>query len=247
MQTSSYDDLLTRPLRTGICPTPDLWPSIPWREVGLPERVRPTARKIRREIVDSEKMRILMMLEDKKINAEEAARLIEALDKVDARPSERELKRRWVHIKVERDGEQTVNVKLPLALLKLGLKLAPKGMGVNIARIERAKEQSLRRAEKAQERARKVQEKIRRRLEEKLGPDADLSELNGAFDEAFEGLRESGIPEPPEPPAGLGGQEFLRDLDLDKILAMAQEDGFDGKLVDIHDDENDEHVTISLE
>ena len=79
--------------------------------------------------METEKLRILKMLEDKKITADEAARLLDALDRVGSRPTERELKRRWVHIRVEKDGDETVNVKVPLALLKLGFKLAPHALG----------------------------------------------------------------------------------------------------------------------
>lgn len=145
MQTSSFDDWLTRPLRTGS------------------------------ENVETEKLRILKMLEERKITAEEAARLLEALDRVGARPTERELKRRWVHIRVEKDGDETVNVKVPLALLKLGFRLAPHALA--------------------------------------------------------------------------GGRGALGDLDIDieKILEMAQEEGFDGKLLEVYDEEEDKRVTIRLE
>ena len=248
MQTSSFGDWLTRPLRTGICPTPELWPAIPWREVGLAPRMRRTTPRSRSENVETEKLRILKMLEDKKITADEAARLLEALDRAGSRPTERELKRRWVHIRVEKDGDETVNVKVPLALLKLGFKLAPHALGGS-SRVERHAEHARERAERARERAERVKEKIRRRLQAKLGPDADLGDLNGAFEEAFEGLPE----EHEEHGAhtvhadlgggGLGGL----DLDIDKILEMAQDEGFDGKLLDVYDDDEDKRVTIRLE
>lgn len=256
MQTSSFDDWLTRPLRTGICPTPDLWPAIPRQEVGLPPRVKRTTPRSRSMNVETEKLRILKMLEDKKITADEAARLLEALDRVGSRPTERELKRRWVHIRVEKDGDETVNVKVPLALLKLGFKLAPHALGGSTAhhgrhaeraheRAERAKE----RAMKAHERAERAKEKVRRKLQAKFGPDADLNELNGALAEAFEGVRWEHEPEPPEPPDAPGAPSGLGDLDLDieKILQLAQEDGFDGKLLDVYDDDEDKRVTIRLE
>ncbi len=206
--------------------------------------------------MDTEKLRILKMLEDKKITADEAARLLEALDRVGSRPTERELKRRWVHIRVEKDGDETVNVKVPLALLKLGFKLAPHALGGSVGhhgrhaeraheRAERAKE----RAVKAHERAERAKEKVRRKLQAKFGPDADLNELNGALAEAFEGVRWEHEPDPPEPPDAPGAPSGLGDLDLDieKILQLAQEDGFDGKLLDVYDDDEDKRVTIRLE
>jgi hypothetical protein len=266
MQTSSFDDWLTRPLRTGICPTPGLWPTIPWREVGLTSRTRGAATPSRSENVETEKLRILKMLEEKKITADEAARLLEALDRVGSRPTERELKRRWVHIRVEQDGDETVNVKVPLALLKLGFKLAPHALGGSSSvgrhaehvheRAERAHE----RAERAHEKAELIKEKIRRKLEAKLGPDADLDELNGAFgdlngafgdlngafSEAFQGLNEEHGPHTAHAEHGHGALGGL-DLDIEKILEMAQEEGFDGKLLDVYDDEEDKRVTIRLE
>lgn len=198
--------------------------------------------------METEKLRILKMLEDKKITADEAARLLEALDRVGSRPTERELKRRWVHIRVEKDGEETVNVKVPLALLKLGFKLAPHALGGS-ARIERHAERARERAERAQEKAERVKERVLRKFQAKLGPDADLDDLNGALAEAFEGFAGDHRPHPPRPPDAPGRPGGLGDLDLDieKILEMAQEDGFDGKLLDVYDDDEDKRVTIRLE
>jgi hypothetical protein len=236
MQTSSFGDWLTRPLRTGS------------------------------EIVETEKLRILKMLEEKKITAEEAARLLEALDRVGSRPSERELKRRWVHIRVEKDGDETVNVKVPLALLKLGFRLAPHALGSSsrvgrhAEHVHEKAERAHERAERAHEKAERIKEKIRRKLEAKLGPDADVDELNGAFGdlngafgdlngafaEAFQGLNEEHEPHTVHAALGGGALGGL-DLDIEKILEMAQEEGFDGKLVDVYDDEEDKRVTIRLE
>jgi len=36
-------------------------------------------------------------------------------------------------------------------------------------------------------------------------------------------------------------------LDLDKILEMAQDADFDGKILDVYDEDDDEHVRITLE
>lgn len=203
--------------------------------------------------METEKLRILKMLEDKKITADEAARLLEALDRVGSRPTERELKRRWIHIRVQEDDDEVVNIKVPLALLKLGFKLAPHalggsaGMGRHAERARERAEKAKERAMKAHERAEHVKEKIRRKIEAKLGPGADMGELNGAFAEAFEGLDEEHVG--PEAVHASLGQGMLNDLnlDLDKILEMAQEEGFDGKLLDVYDEEDNKRVTIRLE
>jgi hypothetical protein len=247
MQTSSCDGWLTRPLRTGICPTPELWTTIPWREVGLGARVRRAGERTRRETVETEKLRILKMLEDKKITADEAARLIDALDRVDSRPSERELKRRWIHIRVEKDGEEHVNVRVPLALLKLGFRLAPHALAAGSAKAERHAERAHERAVKAQEKAARIKEKVRKKLQAKLGPDADLGDLNGAFDEVLEGLQEGTAgPHGFHSALGKAGLAGL-DLDVEQIIRMAQEEGFDGRILDVYDDDEDRRVSIRLE
>lgn len=244
MQTSSYDGWPTRPLRTGMCPTPELWTTIPWSEVGLGDRARRPTIKARRHDMETEKLRILKMLEDKKITADEAAKLIDALDRADSRPSERDLKRRWIHVRVEQDGDETVNIRVPLALLKLGFKLAPHALGARTHRSERHAEMAKQRAERAMEKAERIKEKVRRKLQEKLGPDADVEELTGAFTEGIESLHEEHAG--PHALFGHNGVAGL-DLDIEQIIKMAQEDGFDGKILDVYDDEEDKRVTIRLE
>jgi len=194
--------------------------------------------------METEKLRILKMLEDKKITADEAAKLIDALDRADSRPSERELKRRWIHVKVEQDGDESVNIRVPLALLKLGFKLAPHALAAGARRSERRAEMAKERAERAMEKAERIKEKVRRKLQEKLGPDADVEELTGAFTEGLEGLHEEHAG-----PHALFGHNGLAglDLDIEQIIKMAQEDGFDGKILDVYDDEEDKRVTIRLE
>ena len=46
---------------------------------------------------------------------------------------------------------------------------------------------------------------------------------------------------------GVPGIPELGNLDLDKILEMAAQEDFDGKILEIHDDDDDEHVVITLE
>ncbi len=185
--------------------------------------------------MEEEKLRILKMLEEGKLSAEEAAKLIKALDKTGSRPSERELRKRWLHVQVDRDGTRTVDIRIPLALLKFGFKFAPH------AWRHRARRE-MRQAERAERRAERMREQIRRKLAARLGSDVDLDEI---LDSAFEGVDEA---------AGNGAEAELGhavaedfDLDLDKILKMAQSEGFDGKILDVHDEDEGEHVVIKLE
>ena len=73
----------------------------------------------------SEKERILKMLEEGKINADESYRLLEAIEK-----KSREGKSRFFRIEVESGGEKKVNVKIPTViatkLMKVGGKLVTK-------------------------------------------------------------------------------------------------------------------------
>ncbi len=237
MQTNSYVDWMRRPLSTVVCPTPDIWPETAVAQVrhGKP---RTTTRS---EFVNEEKLRILKMLEDGKIDATHAVKLMEALDKTESRPSERELKKKWIHIKVQKDGRDTVNVKVPLALLKFGFKFAPHAVK---HKMERAREKAERARERALRKAERAREKARRRLEQKLGPDVDIDVdeiLRDVFEDAEETV-ENGL-------RGTFGHILGKDsdFDLEKILEMAQSEGFDGKLLDVYDEDEDEHVVIKLE
>lgn len=85
---------------------------------------------------NDEKIRILNMVQDGKITAEEAAKLLEALEvKEDLRdtnfPKESQTvinkangMLRWVRIQVtdSKTGKRQVNLKLPLGLVKVGMK-----------------------------------------------------------------------------------------------------------------------------
>ena len=46
---------------------------------------------------------------------------------------------------------------------------------------------------------------------------------------------------------GIGNIPELGNLDLDKVLEMAAQEGFDGKILEVHDDDDDEHIVITLE
>ena len=286
MQTSLYGNWMRRPLSSAVCPTPDIWPDAvpprlrrqlalhhghtvrptPHAPAGDPGPVphrrahhhgHPTDTLDREMIMNEEKSRILKMLEDKKITADEAMKLLDALDRTESRPTDRELKKKWLHIRVEKDGKQTVNLKLPLSLLKFGFKFAPHHARgghmrarLHAERVERHAERAMERAERAKERGERIKAKVERKLRDKLGDDFDLN-LNGVFTEAFADADGPVPPVPPVPPLNVGGLDGILDgdfdLDLDKILDMAQDADFDGKILDVYDEDDDEHVRITLE
>lgn len=201
--------------------------------------------------MNEEKSRILKMLEDKKITADEAMKLLDALDRTESRPTDRELKKKWLHIRVEKDGRQTVNLKLPLSLLKFGFKFAPHRHAGRRDRVRMTRERAQARAERATARMERAMAKMERKLHEKFGENVELN-LNGVFAEVFEDAEEGPVPPvPPVPPLsgspldGILDGDF--DLDLDKILEMAQDADFDGKILDVYDEDDDEHVRITLE
>ena len=106
------------------------------------------------------------------------------------------------------------------------------------------------RAERSRARAERIRAKVERKLHEKFGENVELN-LNGVFAEVFE---DAEGPVPPVPPVapfsgspldGILDGDF--DLDLDKILEMAQDADFDGKILDVYDEDDDEHVRITLE
>jgi len=78
-----------------------------------------------------ERTRILKLLEEKKITAEEAAQLLDALKTADGDGT----KNRFLKVRVwERGSEKAkVNVTLPLGLVKWGMKMAPDSAKAKIA------------------------------------------------------------------------------------------------------------------
>ncbi len=87
-----------------------------------------------------ERMHILKMVENKQITAEDAARLLAALDDKDRKaespvpPPSPSTQGRWFHVRVTdlKTGKRKVNVNIPLGLvdvgLKMGAKFAPAGI-----------------------------------------------------------------------------------------------------------------------
>jgi hypothetical protein len=92
--------------------------------IDSPQRLRPTNKEIP---MGQEQQRILQMLADGKINVEQASRLLEALSARGAAgepapAGEAPAKQyRFLRVQVE-DGEDKVNVRVPLKLLQAGVK-----------------------------------------------------------------------------------------------------------------------------
>jgi len=73
-----------------------------------------------------ERMKILKMVEEGKITAEEAARLLTALARSDRRRSASGSEEaRWLRVQVTdiESGKQSVNVTLPMSLVNVGLRM----------------------------------------------------------------------------------------------------------------------------
>jgi len=76
--------------------------------------------------MQEEKMRILKMLEDRKITAEEAARLLDALPcEQPGADKSRGDKRVRVRVTDPKTGKQTVNLTVPVGLAKFAMKFVP--------------------------------------------------------------------------------------------------------------------------
>jgi hypothetical protein len=73
-----------------------------------------------------ERMKILKMVEEGKITAEEAARLLTALARSDRRrPTTGLEEARWLRVSVTEmeTGKQSVNITLPMSLVNVGLRM----------------------------------------------------------------------------------------------------------------------------
>jgi hypothetical protein len=96
-----------------------------------------------------ERMKILKMVEDGKVSAEDGAKLLAALDESrrGARPTPpppppgTTANGRWLHIRVTdiKNGRPKVNVNIPMGLvnvgLKMGAKFAPEVEGLDVQQI----------------------------------------------------------------------------------------------------------------
>ena len=244
MQTSSYANWMMRPLSVGVCPTPDLWPN-----VAPLTRIRKRTSVKEMHGMKEETLRILKLLEEGKITADEANSLIAALGRVESKPNERQTRRKWLHIRVEEDGEKKVDVKIPLALLKFGFKFAPHTAGFRVSNGHRGHRAEVRtRLREAKAKARAAKSRARREFRDGMRE----------FDTAMDGLDmgdEFGARVEATVSEALHGslgevKEVLDDnlnIDIEKILKMAQDPEFDGTILEVHDGEDGEHVTITLE
>lgn len=98
-----------------------------------------------------ERLRILKMIEDKQVTAEEGARLLEALRSAGDAAGLREdaHRARWLRVRVtdRASGKVKVNINLPVSLLDIGLKMgarfAPEVAGADIVGLQAAIRQGL--------------------------------------------------------------------------------------------------------
>ncbi len=73
--------------------------------------------------IQSERIQILKMLEESKITTEEAIKLLESIEENERGPDLPKV-RRTLRVRVEEGGQAKVNVKLPVSLAKVALKIA---------------------------------------------------------------------------------------------------------------------------
>ena len=98
-----------------------------------------------------ERMRILKMISEKQITAEEGAKLLEALraSSGDVAAQEAATKARWLRVRVtdRGSGRAKLNVNIPLGLLDVGLKMgarfAPDMAGLDLQAIQAAIKEGL--------------------------------------------------------------------------------------------------------
>lgn len=89
-----------------------------------------------------ERMQILRMIENRQISAEEGARLLSALeDKPGPEsppPPSPQTRGRWLNVRVtdQRTGKRKVNVRIPLSLVDVGLKLGAKFSPVGLEGLD---------------------------------------------------------------------------------------------------------------
>lgn len=92
-----------------------------------------------------ERMQILKMIEARQISAEEGAKLLAALDKVDrSGDAAPRATPRWFRVRVTdlHTGKSKVNVNIPMGLVNVGIKMgarfAPEVEGLDVEQITRA-------------------------------------------------------------------------------------------------------------
>lgn len=88
-----------------------------------------------------ERMQILKMIENRQISAEEGARLLSALENkpgLETPPPSPQTRGRWLTVRVtdQRSGKRKVNVRIPLSLVDVGLKLGAKFSPVGLEGLD---------------------------------------------------------------------------------------------------------------
>ncbi|MBN2257156.1 MAG: hypothetical protein JW704_04945 [Anaerolineaceae bacterium] len=99
---------------------------------------------------EAERLKVLKMLEDGKISAEDAARLLKTLDEVDNKPPKvpsdgsqppSSSGGRWFRVRVTdiETGKPRVNIRMPVSVVKSGLKMgahfSPNIEGMEISKL----------------------------------------------------------------------------------------------------------------
>lgn len=97
-----------------------------------------------------ERMKILKMVEERRITAEEGAKLLSAIGKSQRRPqASPEGESRWLRVRITDldSGKPSVNVSLPLGLVNVGLKMGarfiPDMEGIEMEEVAEALRQGL--------------------------------------------------------------------------------------------------------
>jgi hypothetical protein len=97
-----------------------------------------------------ERLRILKLIEEGKITAEEGARLLAALNKGSRKQGGgSEAESRWLRVRVTdlRSGKPALNVNLPLSLVNVGLRVGarfvPDVEGIDLANVASALQQGV--------------------------------------------------------------------------------------------------------
>ena len=87
--------------------------------------------------MNEERLQILKMLEEGKVNAADAAKLLEAVDATEASLPVQVARFLRVRVYDEKTGKNKVNVNLPFGLvevgLRLGVKFIPKDSGIDLS------------------------------------------------------------------------------------------------------------------
>jgi len=77
--------------------------------------------------METERLQILKMVQEGKVSAEEAAKLLQAVDtKPSHTASTTSTGARWLRVRVQESGRQVVNVNLPMTIVEVALSMGVK-------------------------------------------------------------------------------------------------------------------------